>query len=68
VGIEEGAKFKGSIEMDQAAVEKALGKVNIQGAGKPAGDRSPGRADARVGQKDAVKETPPGLNPPAGVR
>jgi cytoskeletal protein CcmA (bactofilin family) len=64
VGIEEGAKFKGSIEMDQAAVEKALGKVNMQGASKPAGDRSPGK----LGPKDAVKETPPGLNPPAGVR
>jgi cytoskeletal protein CcmA (bactofilin family) len=64
VGIEEGAKFKGSIEMDQAAVEKALGKVNMQGASKPAGDRSPGK----LAPKDAVKETPPGLNPPAGVR
>jgi cytoskeletal protein CcmA (bactofilin family) len=64
VGIEEGAKFKGSIEMDQGAVEKALGKVNMQGAGKPVGDRSPGK----VGQKDAVKEASPSLNPPAGVR
>ena len=30
VGIEEGARFKGSIEMDPAAVEKALGKANLQ--------------------------------------
>jgi cytoskeletal protein CcmA (bactofilin family) len=70
VGIEEGAKFKGSIEMDQSAVEKALGKVNMQGAGKPVGDRSPGgkAPEARVGQKDALKEASPGLNPSAGVR
>jgi cytoskeletal protein CcmA (bactofilin family) len=32
VGIEEGAKFKGSIEMDQDAVDQALGKANMQGA------------------------------------
>lgn len=30
VAIEEGARFKGSIEMDQAAVEKALGKPKVQ--------------------------------------
>lgn len=33
VSLEEGAKFKGSIEMDSAAVEAALGKP--QGAAKP---------------------------------
>ncbi len=30
VALEEGARFKGSIEMDPSAVEKALGKVNMQ--------------------------------------
>ena len=64
VGIEEGAKFKGSIEMDQGAVEKALGKVNMQGAARPAGKAT----DARVGQKDAVKDVAQGLNPSSGVR
>jgi cytoskeletal protein CcmA (bactofilin family) len=69
VGIEEGAKFKGSIEMDQGAVEKALGKVNMQGGAKPIGERQPGKgADVKVGQKDVIKEAPSGLNPPAGVR
>lgn len=33
VGLEEGARFKGSIEMDQAEVDKALGKMNIKGTG-----------------------------------
>jgi cytoskeletal protein CcmA (bactofilin family) len=65
VGIEEGAKFKGSIEMDQAAVEKALGKVNMQGAAKPAGDRTPGKPqDTKVGHKEAAA----GLTSPTGVR
>lgn len=69
VGIEEGAKFKGSIEMDQAAVEKALGKVNVHGAAKPIGDRSPGKpADAKASQKDIGKEVAAGLNSPSGVR
>jgi cytoskeletal protein CcmA (bactofilin family) len=70
VGIEEGAKFKGSIEMDQDAVEKALGKANMKAAARPAADRPPGKpADARVGQKDIVKEaTPAGPGPQAGVR
>jgi len=68
VGIEEGAKFKGSIEMDQGAVEKALGKAHLQGAIKPVGDRQSGKAaDAKVGQKDVLKEAASGLNP-SGVR
>jgi cytoskeletal protein CcmA (bactofilin family) len=69
VGIEEGAKFKGSIEMDQGAVEKALGKVNMQGAARPVGDRSAAKpTDTRVGQKDTVKDAAQGLNPSSGVR
>ncbi len=36
VSIEEGAHFKGSIEMDPAAVEKALGKTTAAIAEKPA--------------------------------
>ncbi|HUD97748.1 MAG TPA: polymer-forming cytoskeletal protein [Woeseiaceae bacterium] len=69
VGIEEGAKFKGSIEMDQDAVEKALGKANMKAAARPTADRPPGKpADAKVGQKDIVKEAASGPGPQAGVR
>jgi cytoskeletal protein CcmA (bactofilin family) len=69
VGIEEGAKFKGSIEMDQDAVEKALGKANMKAAARPAADRPPGKpGDAKLGQKDIVKEAASGPGPQAGVR
>ncbi len=67
VGIEEGARFKGSIEMDQDAVEKALGKANMQAAAKPV-DRTPGKAaDGKIAEKNPGKEAA-GLNSPAGVR
>jgi cytoskeletal protein CcmA (bactofilin family) len=69
VGIEEGAKFKGSIEMDQDAVEKALGKANMKAAARPTADRPPVKpADGKVGQKDIVKEAASGPGPQAGVR
>jgi cytoskeletal protein CcmA (bactofilin family) len=38
VSIVEGAHFKGSIEMDPAAVEKALGKAPASRTGKPLSD------------------------------
>ena len=41
VSIEEGAHFKGSIEMDPAAVEKALGKTTTSMADKPDARPSP---------------------------
>ncbi len=47
VSIEEGAHFKGSIEMDAAAVEKALGKV------------STGNADAAPAPKKTTKDAAP---------
>ena len=50
VGIEEGAHFKGSIEMDPAAVEKALGKSQSSAATRPAADKSNG---------DAATKSPP---------
>ncbi|MEX2125699.1 MAG: polymer-forming cytoskeletal protein [Woeseia sp.] len=71
VAVEEGAKFKGSIEMDQEAVEKAFGKVNLQGARPVADrpDRQPGKAaDVKVAPKGIVKEAAPSVNPPTGVR
>jgi len=68
VGIEEGAKFKGTIEMDQAAVEKALSKANMQAA-LPIGDHAPAKAaESKVTPKSASREAASGLNPTAGVR
>jgi len=55
VSIEEGAHFKGSIEMDPAAVEKALGKTVASGA------------DTRAVPKKPAKEASANLNPPAGT-
>jgi cytoskeletal protein CcmA (bactofilin family) len=57
ISIEDGAKFKGSIEMDQEAVDKALGKANLGGGAKPAvGRPEPGKApDAKLGP-NVVKE------------
>jgi cytoskeletal protein CcmA (bactofilin family) len=69
VGIEEGAKFKGSIEMDQGAVDKALGKAGMQGVVKPVADSTSGKAvDTKAAQKHVAKEAIPGVNPSAGVR
>ena len=69
VGIEEGARFKGSIEMDQDAVDNALGKATPQSVGQKTADRQPDKAaDVRVAPTKAVKETSSSLNPPAGVR
>ncbi|MGH8193140.1 MAG: bactofilin family protein [Woeseiaceae bacterium] len=56
VSLEEGAKFKGSIEMDQEEVNKALGKANIQTAsGQPANRQSTKAAEARPAPANAVK-------------
>ncbi len=69
VGIEEGAKFKGSIEMDQGAVDKALGKAGLQAAVKPVTDSTTGKSvDTRAAQKNVVKEAASSANPSAGVR
>jgi cytoskeletal protein CcmA (bactofilin family) len=61
VGIEEGARFKGSIEMDQEAVDQALGKANMQGAGHPGK-----AADHKVTPAKVVKEAT-SLNRPSGA-
>lgn len=67
VSIEEGAHFKGSIEMDPAAVDKALGKaaagsVDSKVAKKPA----PGADDSKNPPGKSTKDTAANLNPPAG--
>jgi cytoskeletal protein CcmA (bactofilin family) len=68
VGIEEGAKFKGTIEMDQAAVEKALSKVNMQPA-LPIGERAPSKsADTKVASKSTAKDATSSLSRPTGVQ
>ena len=68
VSIEEGAHFKGSIEMDPAAVEKALGRTAAGNADKPVAENRSGKA---VGTKGVPKKPEKGastnLNPPAGT-
>ena len=58
VSIEEGAHFKGSIEMDPAAVEKALGKTMTSGASKPV-------ADTKAVPKKPAKDTGTNVTPSA---
>jgi cytoskeletal protein CcmA (bactofilin family) len=72
VGVEEGAKFKGSIEMDQAAVEKAFNKANLQTERPPAADRQPGKnaefkPAPKPNYKDKEKGADPAVGPAAGV-
>jgi cytoskeletal protein CcmA (bactofilin family) len=50
VAVEEGATFKGSIEMDQAAVEKAFNKANLQSGSRPTGAAQPGAAQPGAAQ------------------
>ena len=67
VSIEEGALFKGSIEMDPAAVEKVLGKTAASSADKPdAGKRSGNAADTKGPRKKPASEVGTNLSPPAG--
>lgn len=54
VGLEQGAKFKGSIEMDQQEVEKALGNTNRQANSGQAADRQPAKP-AGIAPTNAVK-------------
>ena len=53
VSIEEGAHFKGSIEMDPAAVEKALGKS------------APNGTETKAAPKKPAKDTGASVNPAA---
>jgi len=65
VSIEEGAHFKGSIEMDPAAVEKALGKSRSGAATTPAADKSNDDAGARARPRVSAKGADPSLNAPS---
>ena len=60
VSIEEGAHFKGSIEMDPAAVERALGKTAANGVDQNA-------ADTKAASKTPVKDARTNVNPPSGT-
>lgn len=65
VSIEEGAHFKGSIEMDPAAVEKALGKTAATVVEKPASENKSG--DAKAAPKTSAKAARTNLNQPTGT-
>ena len=68
VSIEEGAHFKGSIEMDPAAIEKALGTTATSGTDKSIAANKPGNADAsKVPPKRSAKDSGANLNPPTGT-
>ena len=60
VGIEEGAKFKGSIEMDQDAVDQALGKANMQGAASQSNKAPDNKGAAPKAVKEASLSRPTG--------
>lgn len=69
VGVEEGAKFKGSIEMDQDAVEKAFNKANLQAGTQLVPDRQPGKStEVRTAPRPGNKEAGPTVGPAAGVK
>lgn len=83
VAVEEGAKFKGSIEMAQDAVEKAFSKANLQTGTRPAAERAsaqhgqPGKSsDAKPAPKadykdpaykDKGKDSGPAASPATGA-
>ena len=66
VSIEEGAHFKGSIEMDPAAIEKALGKTTASSAVKSVAQNKAGDADdTKATPKSTMKDASRNVNPPA---
>ena len=64
VSIEEGAHFKGSIEMDPSAAAKALGKTAAAVVEKPAAENK--SADTKAAPKTSVKGASTNLNQPTG--
>ncbi len=66
VSGEEGAHFQGSIEMDPAAVEKALGKTTASIADKTASQNKTARTvDTKTALKKTGKDTDTDVNSPA---
>lgn len=69
VGVEEGAKFKGSIEMDKEAVDKAFNKANLHGSSRPAADhQGAASAESRAASRTGAKAQAPGVGPTTGVK
>lgn len=67
VSIEEGAHFKGSIEMDPAAIERALGKTTSSSTDEPvAKKKSDNTTDIKAGPKKPSTDTSTNVNAPAG--
>lgn len=64
VSIEEGAHFKGSIEMDPAAVENALGKSGTGATTNPAAEKPNSEAIAKVHRKSSAKGADTSQNAP----
>lgn len=60
VSIEDGAHFRGSIEMDPAAVEKALGKTATNGASKSSPEH-------KAAPKKPAKDASTNLNSPTAT-
>jgi cytoskeletal protein CcmA (bactofilin family) len=65
VGIEEGAHFKGSIEMDPAAVENALGKSRSGAATQSVADGPDNEAAGKVRAKTSAKSASTSLDAPS---
>ena len=69
VGVEEGAKFRGSIEMDKEAVDKAFTKANLHGGSRPVAEH-PGAAfpDSKAAPKTGAKAQAASISPAAGIK
>ena len=66
VSIEEGAHFKGSIEMDSAAIDRALGKTTAGKTEKPVTQAKPGNAaSAKTSPKSASGDAGANVTAPA---
>jgi len=66
VSIVEGAHFKGSIEMDPAAVEKALGKTTASSSDKTVARKKPGIAtEAKGTPQQPAKDAGTNVDPQA---
>ena len=66
VSIVEGAHFKGSIEMDPKAVDKALGSTATQGSKETASTKAPATAaDAKTATEQPAKDAKAATHPQA---
>jgi cytoskeletal protein CcmA (bactofilin family) len=68
VGVEEGAKFKGSIEMDKEAVDKAFNKANLHGGSRQVTEPGTSFPDSRAAAKSGGKPQAAGVGPAAGAK